>query len=368
MNRHLIRPFLVPLAMMMVVAAAMAQERPGDTGKDRRGSEKDGYPYTFVQIGFVPGLAVPPGFYDTTLSAFAIGTVGGSVYGAQGSGVFNITDGSVQGFQSAGVFNISGDAEAVQAAGVFNIAGDQHGVQLAGVFNIAASVRGVQAAGIMNIADDMRGLQIAGIINIADHVSGTMIGPINIADDLDGVAIGLVNIIGNGVNDYGVDILSDSTTIVTYRSGTQFLYASFLAGQPAASFGTRVDDLTLGFGLGHRFRLPGFAADLELCWETEADATWVPALAGHIASHSLDGILSVNPGLESFFSLRFIAGPSSRSGFGPYLGVKADIDIAGISTVPERLATSFGMDGALPVDIGTIHLNVWPKVLAGIKF
>lgn len=358
-------------------------ERPAREADDGEGSSDRPY-FPFV-IGFVPGLSFPFGTYDTSISAAAIGAMTGSVYGvqgagvfsialgdvrgAQGSGVFNIVEGSVQGAQGAGVFNIAGASEAVQGAGVFNIAGDVQGGQAAGVFNIAEAITGVQAAGVFNIADEMRGVQMAGLFNVAHDAKGLMIGVVNVADKLDGVAIGLVNVIGNGIYDINVDYQFDTgMSYLTYRSGTPFLYASFFAGQPAQEIARSAAGATFGAGLGHRFRFLFLTADVEACWETPLDAAYIAALGAAVLNEDWSTAAALQPENPSFASLKATFGFGRRRGFGPYVGIKADLGIEGLGGVPANLRSAFGSAVPYSFDMFGLEVTAWPKVFVGIKF
>ncbi|MBN2874402.1 MAG: hypothetical protein JXM71_04845 [Spirochaetales bacterium] len=324
--------------------------------------------YTPLVIGFVPGLNIPFGIYDTSISAAAIGALTGSVYGVQGSGVFNLADG-VRGAQAAGVFNISDDVRGVQGAGVFNIADDVRGIQSAGIFNIADHVNGAQAAGVINMADSVHGIQLSGVVNVADQCEGAMIGLVNIADELDGVAIGLINIIGNGIHDIGFDYLPDSdAAYATYRSGTPFLYATFFVGQPVQGLGLSGEGLSVGGALGHRFRFLFLTADVELGSETRLDSTALVALASAVAAKDPDSLRGIDPWDVSFGSIRASFGFGNRKGFGPYVGIKTDFAPSGSGAIPASMRSSFGSSSPYTLTLLGTELEFWPKWFFGIKF
>ena len=368
-----------------VITIQINKDKPSETVGEAEDGD-DGLRYTPFLVGFVPGISMPFGFYDTSLSLAAIGAVTGDVYGFQGAGVFNIADdvGMVQGagvfniadsltgFQGAGVFNITGQANGFQGAGVFNIADQSNGFQGAGVFNIADQAHGVQAAGVFNIADEMHGVQMAGVVNVADKASGVMIGLVNIADELDGVAIGLVNIIGNGIHDLSVDYqFSSGMAYATYRSGTPFVYAAFSAGQPAAEFMRTPVGLSTGVALGHRFRILFLTADVELGVETPVDAADIA-----LALRSLpdadpsrpETLLPLASAFSPFGSLRASFGFGNRKGFGPYAGIKADFAPSASGAVPAAMRSAFGSAEPYVANVFGVDLNIWPKWFVGIKF
>lgn len=339
--------------------------------KERRSS----YDYTPFVLSLVPGVSLPFGIYDCSLSAASIGALTGSVYGAQIAGLFNIADGDVRGFQSAGIFNIAdGDVCCVQTAGIFNISGSVKGFQGAGIFNIADRMDGFQGAGIFNIADEMQGVQIAGVLNVAGKAKGTMIGLINVADELDGVAIGLVNILGNGIHDIAVDYQFDSgRSYVTYRSGTPFLYAAFSAGQNWNDFLRNTRGLTLGTAIGHRVRFLFLTADLELGVETPVDPLALDRIYRELVSINLRNFdprrfAALAASFETFGTLRASFGFGNRKGFGPYLGIKADFAPSAGDTVPLSMRSAFGTSVPYVLPLGDLSLNIWPKWFVGIKF
>jgi hypothetical protein len=346
-------------------------------------------PYTPFVFSFVPGISIPWGMYDTSFAFGYIGSLVGDVHGVQASGVFNIAAGEVNGLQAGGVFNITeGNVNGLQGAGVFNIAGgDVNGgqgagvfniadgtvsfLQSAGVFNIASAVNGVQTAGVFNIADSMNGVQAAGLFNVAGQAKGVMIGLVNVADELDGVALGLVNIIGNGIHDLSVDYqYATNTVYATYRSGTPFLYASFFAGQAADEVFSTSETLTIGAGLGHRFRLLFLTADVELCAEMPVDEGSLAAVrrlaSSDTATANWEEFTNALPPV--FGSVRASFGFGRRKGFGGYLGIKTDFEVSGANTVPERLRISSGDADSYRWQAFGTDFEFWPKVFFGLKF
>lgn len=331
--------------------------------------EPEGRPYFPFVLSFVPGLSFPPGTYDTSLAYGAIGSAVGSVYGVQGAGVFSIAEDQVAGVQGSGVFGTASRVLGVQGSGVFSIADSVEGAQASGVFNIADRVEGAQVAGVFNIAGRMDGFQAAGVFNVADKASGAMIGLVNIADELDGVAIGLVNIIGNGINDIGVDYqFASGNAYATLRSGTPFLYATLYAGIPATDLGTTAERMTFGGGIGHRFKVLFMSLDAELGTETIIDPAAVSALSTYLVTGDYHPLMSLNPADRTFGSLRLSLGFGERRGFGPYVGVKTDFALAGSSAIPERLRSSFGSTAPYALSLFGYALEFWPKWFVGIQF
>lgn len=374
------------------------------TKNQKAPSDDTARPYTPFVLSFVPGVSLPWGTFD---SSFAFGYIGslvgdidgaqvsgvfniaaGEINGLQGAGVFNLAEGDINGLQGAGVFNISGgdvsgaqgagvfniaegDVSFLQGAGVFNIAGSVNGIQSAGVFNIASSVHGVQSAGLFNIADSVNGVQAAGLFNIAGQARGAMIGLVNVADELDGLAIGLVNIIGNGINDLSIDYQYNTDTVyATYRSGTPFLYASFYAGQDVDQLFSSSETLTVGTGLGHRFRVLFLTADLELCAEMPVDAGSLAAMKELSSTEALPASWEeFTDALPPVFgSVRASFGFGKRKGFGGYFGVKTYFEVANSNTVPERLRNSFGERDSYRWRVFGTEFEFWPKVFIGLKF
>jgi hypothetical protein len=351
--------------------------------------DRNELPYTPFVLSFVPGISLPWGMYDTSFAFGYIGSLVGDVHGAQASGVFNIAAGEINGLQGAGVFNLAeGDINGLQGAGIFNISGgDVNGaqgagifniadgnvsfLQSAGVFNIAGSVNGIQSAGIFNIADSVNGVQAAGLFNIAGEATGAMIGLVNVADELDGVAIGLINIIGNGIHDLSVDYQYNTNTVyTTYRSGTPFMYASFFAGQAVDELFSSSDTLTIGTGIGHRFRVLFLTADVELCAEMPVDTVSLAAVKDLSSKEaqpaSWEEFTNALPPV--FGSVRASFGFGRRRGFGAYLGVKTDFEVYGTSTVPEQLRKSSGAEDSYRWQAFGTDFEFWPKIFIGLKF
>jgi hypothetical protein len=333
------------------------------------GSNKK-YKYQPYVISFVPGVSYPFGTWSTSLSVAPIGAITGSIHGAQGAGVFNIADGDIKGIQTAGVFNMAaGKVLGIQSAGVFNMAGSANVVQAAGVFNMANRVDGIQVAGVFNMADSVLGIQAAGVLNIAREIKGSMVGVINIAETLDGVAIGLVNIIGNGIHEVGVDYqFGSGMAYAAYRSGTPFLYLTVYAGQTLDDIGSTPAGASFGTGLGHRFRSRMMTVDIEMSAETPFDTEALAALGQAIEDGNPSAFTGLATWDSTFASIRATLAFGRRRGFGPYIGIKADIEPAGSARIPAVLRSSFGTAGSYPLPLCDLDLVVWPKLLLGMRF
>ena len=334
-------------------------------------------------LSLVPGIQNPPlGLYDTALALGLVGSAVGTVQGVQASGVFNFASGSVNGFQWSGVFNMAaGNINGFQGAGVFNLARGVDGFQGAGVFNISERVDGFQGAGVFNIAKQVDGFQMSGVFNIADtvdggmispvfnaaeKVSGVMIGLVNVADELDGVALGLVNIIGNGINEIGLEYVpAEDMTYLSYRTGTRSLYSVYYGGVGSEDWFVDSDSLIAGFGYGYRFQIGEGSIDFEVRAEQEFYPDRRTALAA--ASKSGD---------ESAFFALIRPYPSVRAALNvPVLGVKAvlgleaDFDVpAWASSVPERLRKSSFQTGGWSGSAWGLEFTAWPKVYIGLSF
>lgn len=339
-------------------------------------------PYTPYVFALVPGLQSPPGLYDTSLALGLIGSAAGGVRGIQGSGVFNFATGDVNGFQGAGVFNMAGGTVfGFQGAGVFNLARGVNGFQGAGVFNIAGQVDGFQGSGVFNIAQRVDGFQISGTFNLAGsvdggmlspmfnaakRVDGVMIGLVNVAESLDGVAIGLLNLIGDGVNELGVQYVpAEDMTYVSYRSGTADLYTVYYGGLGSEDWFVDGDSLIAGLGLGHRVRLGEGGLDFEIGAEQELYPARRAAMKAAVKADDEDGFYSLlcpYPAVRVSLFARVL-------GFKVFLGLETDFDVpAWGSAVPDRLrVSSFDADGWSGRALG-LDFTAWPKIYFGVSF
>lgn len=372
-----------------------AEEAPvesGESGDSSSGSgeatpvaEKDAgekRPYTPVVLAFVPGLQNPLGIYDVSIAVGVVGSAVGSVQGLQGSGVFNIAEGTLNGIQGAGVFNMARDVDGFQGAGVFNLARNVDGFQGSGVFNMARDVDGFQGSGVFNLARNVDGFQISGCFNIADEVDGGMIAPVfnvadsvdgvmvglvNVADHVDGISFGLINLIGDGVNEVGVQYVpAEDMAYVQYRSGTKALYAVYYGGVGSEDWFKNADSLIVGAGLGHRIPLNGGGLDFEFCAEQELYPERLAALSA-----------AADAGDSEAFSDQLRPYPSMRASvhvplFGclkVFLGMEADFDVPEWNCrVPDRArVSSFGSEG-WGGELFGLGFTAWPKLFVGVSF
>lgn len=301
---------------------------------------------------WVPGVGIPMGSVDASLAFGGLGSLvrslegiqassvfslaEGDVEGFQVSGVFNIAGGDLEGFQGAGVFNIAGgDLEGFQGAGVFNLAGDVQGFQGAGVFNIAGDVQGFQGAGVFNMVESVEGTQLAGVFNLAGRAEGFMIAPINVADSLDGVAIGLINLIGDGVNELGVEYApSAEIASAVWRNGTKSLFSIVRLSAPTENLPEAWKDLlALSVGLGTRLPLDRASwIDLDLSGERVMDQTFRTEAAAALDSGDF---LALWRAFAPYPSVALTAG--ARLGpFTAWAGARVDFDLPGLAETDLR--------------------------------
>ena len=343
-----------------------AEPSDPSSATDPSDAEDSGRPFSPFVFSFVPGIQFPPfGLYDTSAAFGWIGSGVGNVEGIQASGVFNLAR-DVEGFQGSGVFNIARDVEGFQGSGVFNIARDVEGFQGSGVFNIARKVEGFQASGVFNIADTVDGGMVAGVFNAAERVSGPMIGLVNVADRLDGVALGLVNIIGNGVNEIGLQYIpAEDMTYLAYRTGTASLYSVYYGGVGSEDWFVDSDSLIVGLGWGHRIRIGEGSLDFEVCAEQELYADRRAAMEAAADADDEDAFLALirpYPSVRAALNIPVL-------GFKAVLGIEADFDVpAWGSYVPDRLRASSFRTGGWSGDAWGLEFTAWPKVFLGLSF
>ncbi len=298
--------------MSLEAEAERARQRAIEAAEAAK-AEKDGngggsdevIEYEPIQIGFVPGLAIPFSAQNVFVAASIFGglntnvgavqangfmgiitkdlrgvqasgfmnTVTGKVQGVQAAGFMNTASSEVIGGQFAGFMNFAGNVRGVQAAGFMNIAGNVNGVQASGFMGIAKDVRGVQASGFMGIAKDVVGVQASGFLNIAGNVDGVQLGIINIAKSNKGASFGLLNFIADGIMSPAVYLDSNGYLCVQYQGGTNAIFTTFMAGINTDQF-TKWDytRVVFGAGVGTRIALmPAFSIDIEALWKSYVD-------------------------------------------------------------------------------------------------
>lgn len=140
----------------------------------------------------------------------------GSVTGTQLGGIYNHVQGDVKGLQASGIAgyvkgnftgaqlsaihnHVAGSFTGIQASNISNfVKGKLIGVQLSNIHNVCYdSVFGLQAATIVNFAHkQVSGMQVSAIGNFANReLNGVQMSPIiNYSKKLRGVQIGLINI------------------------------------------------------------------------------------------------------------------------------------------------------------------------------
>jgi hypothetical protein len=360
-------------------ADAEAESRPAPESPEASAAPaapNDDFPYTPVQLSFVPGVSLPFGQYDVTLSAAMIGGLTRDVAGAAGAGVFNISR-DLRGAQGAGVFNIARnlrgaqgagvfnildeEARGAQGAGVFNIAKGLRGAQGAGVFNMAEGVEGFQGAGLFNIAGDVRGGQAAGLFNIAGDVKGVQIGIVNFAKNVDGAQIGLINFAGNGIESLALAIEPATSYAYAYwQAGTPSFYTIAAVGAPCRDWEWDFAGAVASYGFGSRSSFLGMYVDADV-----SAASAIGALP--YRSFDWDGDWGDWKGwssLRPYPSLRVEAGMPVGHHWKVFAGVKADVDVDRLGDrVPEALKKGGSWKGRL-FDEG---FTVWPKWFFGLK-
>jgi hypothetical protein len=221
--------------------------------------------------------------------------IGGMAEGFKVAGIFNCYD-SGYGFQAGGLMNLAfGDVTGFQAAGLYNRGRNINGFQAAGFVNTAENVTGMQGAGFMNIAADVKGSQFSGFMNVAKKVKGVQgAGFINIADSSD-YPIGIINLIKNGEKFIGWTIDDNLTTMITFRSGSQYLYGILGLGiNPRNPHSI----LARQYGLGaHVARSRNFRLNTEYTMTSLENFR-----RGDFQKHSvaLHGALKINPKFEVF--------------------------------------------------------------------
>jgi hypothetical protein len=348
-----------------------------------------------LQISWVPGLAIPFGYYDVGLSFGAVGALtrdvqgiaysnvfnisrdvqgvelagvfnigrkvdgaqlggvfniaGAGVQGAQLAGVFNIANGPMGGAQLGGVFNIAGEVQGFQAAGLFDIAESYRGpVQVAGLFTIAGDMRGTQLSGLFTVADRLRGAQISPIVNIAGRAEGLQVGLINIADHIDGVQLGLINIAKNGVGGVGELFEGNSDyQWAFWQNGTPWFYTVFMAGAPKGDWGSTAANLVLSAGAGSRMYLGRSYIDLEIAALEAVGSSVVSFQNDPGAVPAMSSLNGFSDALVRAASLSGRPWPALRISFGvPLLwrlhliaGARVDFDLDDFPGLPESMKT-----------------------------
>lgn len=341
-------------------------EYPGDPGASDAGSPAEqteygdsGRPWAPFVLSFTPGLSFPMEYCDTPLALGLIGSLAGTVHGFQGSGVFSLAD-DVYGAQVSGVFSMADSVASFQAAGVFVMADTVSGVQLAGVFSMADRVDGGQLAGVFNMADEVNGVMLAGVFNAASRVNGVMIGLVNMADSLNGTAIGLVNLIGDGVSDLALEWLPEADYYhLVWRSGTRNLYTALGLGQSGADLFTPTG-LSASFGLGKRISLGCVDVDAELGMELPAEDAYTAW--DRFGDHQYDNL----PFDRAFGTLKLSAAIGGNGG-ALSVGIRADFSAPDSDTVPLGLRTGFLGGSAFRLRTPFLDLDVWPKLVLGVR-
>lgn len=194
-------------------------------------------------------------------------TILNQAHGIQIAGFLNFIKNKADGLQIAGFTNINGRFDGLQIAGFTNIDRTSNGLQIAGFCNLTQkSETGFQIGGFFNTAGNID-MQIAGFFNKAEKVRGVQIaGFLNIADSSE-YPVGIINIIKNGEQAIGLSIDETLTSLLSFRSGSRYLYGILGVG-----YNWKKDQslYALEFGLGAHlitagnFRLNSEAAEIWL--------------------------------------------------------------------------------------------------------
>ncbi len=238
-----------------------------------------------INMDSLRGIQVAGGSNFNFGSMYGIQVAGGSnfvkgdVDGLQVAATANVTFGTVNKVQVAGWGNYARGVRGIQVSGSVNIAREMmEGLQVSGFLNRAGHVRGFQVSGFINSCrDTTTGVQIAAFLNAAGRLSGYQFGSVNVARELNGLQIGIINItqqkndglqIGlfcfarNGLHQVELACTENLFTTISFKTGSTDFYNIFTAGQ--GKFIGEDGVWTIGYGLGHRFKLPyALAVDLE---------------------------------------------------------------------------------------------------------
>ena len=184
----------------------------------------------------------------------------GTVHGVQIAGYFNIAK-EVNGMQTAGFVNYAQKLRGVQLSGFSNFAGRGTGSQitgavnisqsfsknqLSGFLNVADTVDQTQIAGFLNVAKEVNGMQLSSFLNVAKRVDGAQISIINIADTCSGVSIGLISYVRKGYHRFEISADELINVNLSYKLGVSRFYNIFTVGiSPGAN-----KLATLGYGFG----------------------------------------------------------------------------------------------------------------------
>ncbi|MGH7724978.1 MAG: hypothetical protein ACREOU_06070 [Candidatus Eiseniibacteriota bacterium] len=213
-----------------------------------------------------------------TVSFFGLNSVGGSVDGAQLSGIVNLVESDMGGVQFAGTVNsVRGNLNGIQLATFVNLSGGRsgflqvstagnisegpfHGAQLSTFVNVGQQkVAGVQW-GAGNIAGSLHGVQF-GLLNFTTDNQGVQLGAVNISKPNGGVPIGLVNL---STETRAVEFAAFASTLSAVNVGVRTIVNGFQSTLTAGGLDLEGDVresafLTWNYGyrvpLGERFAL-----------------------------------------------------------------------------------------------------------------
>jgi hypothetical protein len=193
-----------------------------------------------------------------------------------------------------------------------------------------------------------------------------MIALVNVADHADGVVIGLVNLIGDGVNELGIQYVpAEDMTYVLYKTGTSNLYAVYYGGAGAEDWFEDADSLIVGAGVGHRFPLLGGGMDVEFCAEQELYSQRQNALRAAAEADDEDAFWNL---LCPYPALRVSLNAPLFRNMKVFLGIEVDFDVPDWgSSVPDRLRVNSFDTREWSGELFGGDYTAWPKLFFGVS-
>lgn len=228
---------------------------------------KDTLKTSYFNLGLLTNIHQIKGIGINLISS----TVRSNIYGAQLSGLANISKKSMNGFQLAGIANVNGknasgmitsgfvniignkangviftggvnitgkktngivigglmnifgqETQGLQISGLANIvSGNSNGIAISGLMNVSAKdTKGAQIASLLNVtAEKTKGMQISVLGNVSIELKGAQIGLGNYAAKVKGTQIGLVNICTGEIKGVQIGIVNHSKDTSTVKIG-----------------------------------------------------------------------------------------------------------------------------------------------------
>lgn len=170
------------------------------------------------------------------------------------SGLVNNTP-NVENFQIAGLINNASKAGQFQIAGLVNNTAGETGFQISGLVNNASKIKSFQIAGLVNNSEEVTGTQVSGLVNRTKILKGVQIGFLNITDSCVGIPIGVISLVKNGY--HKIEISADEMfySNIAFRSGIKQFHSIIMAGIKPDNFTPAL--WTYGCGAGSSFSLNG---------------------------------------------------------------------------------------------------------------